>query len=59
VAVVISALILNVCMIAQPTKCYRETMPATGVACVMGPVTVAEWSAEHPEWRVVSWGCRR
>jgi hypothetical protein len=56
---VISALILNVCLIAQPTKCYRETMPATGVACVMGPVTVAEWSAEHPEWFVASWGCRR
>jgi hypothetical protein len=57
------AIILSTCLLSDPSVCREETIPlaneVSAVRCVMtAPPHVAQWSTEHPEWRVVRWRCR-
>jgi hypothetical protein len=56
------ALVLTVCLQADAAVCRQERIEFTGtsMACVIDsqPI-VAEWGADHPEWRVASWKCSR
>jgi hypothetical protein len=57
------AIILSTCLVSDPGVCRDQIIPLTSevsaVRCVMmAPPHVAQWSTEHPEWRVVRWRCR-
>ncbi|MGA0533171.1 hypothetical protein [Hansschlegelia sp. KR7-227] len=55
-------IVLSVCLVANAATCRQERIEFTGspMACVVSaqPI-VAEWGADHPEWRVTSWKCGR
>jgi hypothetical protein len=57
------AIIISVCLLSDPTVCRDQTIAlssevSTAARCVMtAPPHVAQWSEEHPEWRVVRWRC--
>jgi hypothetical protein len=56
------AIILSICLLADPGVCRDQTIPldadVSPMRCVMfAPPHVAKWSEEHPEWRVVRWRC--
>jgi hypothetical protein len=58
------AIILSTCLISQPDVCRDQVIPldseVSTTHCVMtAPPHLAQWSVEHPEWRVVRWSCRR
>lgn len=56
-------LIVLVCLIALPESCHEERVhfsmePIAGRACMVGaPPILAQWSMEHPAWRVARWRC--
>jgi hypothetical protein len=57
------AIILSTCLVNDPGVCREQIIPLaseiSAVRCVMtAPPHVAQWNAEHPEWRVVRWQCR-
>jgi hypothetical protein len=58
------AIILSTCLLSDPEVCREQIIPldsevASTTRCVMtAPPHVAQWSVEHPEWRVVRWSCR-
>jgi hypothetical protein len=56
------AIVLSACLISDPGICLDQTIPLTtevsAVRCAMtAPPHLAQWSVEHPEWRVVRWRC--
>jgi len=57
------AIIISACLLSNPGVCRDQTIPLTtdygsATRCVMmAPPHVAQWSEEHPEWRVVRWRC--
>ncbi|HEX5998383.1 MAG TPA: hypothetical protein VFZ16_03135 [Hyphomicrobiaceae bacterium] len=57
------AIILSTCLISDPGICRDQSIPLASevspLRCVMwAPPHVAQWSEEHPLWRVVRWRCR-
>lgn len=56
-------LVLLVCLAASPEACREERLivsdaPADSRMCMVGAVpTIAEWSGDHPEWRISRWKC--
>lgn len=57
------AIIISVCLLSDPNVCRDETVVLSGdvsssARCMMkAPPHVAQWSEEHPGWRVVRWRC--
>lgn len=56
------AIIISTCLLSDPGVCRDQTIPlATEMSpnrCMMtAPPHIAQWSAEHPGWRVVRWRC--
>jgi len=57
------AIIISACLLSDPGVCRDQTIPlsseyASAVRCMMtAPPHVAQWSEEHPEWRIVRWRC--
>jgi hypothetical protein len=57
------ALVLSACLISDPTVCRDHSIPllseTSATHCMMtAPPHVAQWSEEHPQWRIVRWQCR-
>jgi len=57
-------LILSICLIASPGTCREEPVsvgferPPAPFQCMMdAPVRIAEWSENHPKWKVTRWRC--
>jgi len=56
-------LVLLVCLAASPETCREERLQVSYVEtdprmCMAGAVpTIAEWSGDHPEWRIARWRC--
>ncbi len=56
-------LVFAVCLIDQPQHCKDvhhtfEGETVTASQCVMnGQFAMAQWSAEHPNWRIAKWSC--
>lgn len=56
------AIVISVCLVKDPTICRNERLPllinASPNRCAMGAAPyLAQWSGEHPDWRVVRWRC--
>ena len=57
------AIIISACLLSDPGVCRDLTIPlstdvSSPVSCMMtAPPHLAQWSEEHPEWRVVRWRC--
>ena len=57
------AVILSTCLVTDPTICREYSIPLSSeisaIQCMMTAMPhVAQWSAEHPHWRIVRWQCR-
>ena len=57
------AIILSTCLVSDPTVCRDQSIPlsyeASATQCMKSALPrVAQWSEEHPGWRVVRWQCR-
>jgi hypothetical protein len=57
------AIILSTCLVSDPGVCREQTIPLSSeisaLQCMKFAVPhVAQWSEEHPRWRVVRWRCR-
>lgn len=55
-------IVLSACLIANPGECKDFRLPLDGdidaQSCVMNaPPFFAQWSEEHPAWRVMRWKC--
>lgn len=59
------ALVFVVCLQAEPQTCQKRNLlftdqQLTPMACIMNAQTrLAEWSANHPQWRIGKWQCWR
>jgi len=58
------AIVISVCLVGDPSVCRDERMPqlieASPRQCPISAVPfVAQWTSEHPDWRVVRWRCSR
>jgi hypothetical protein len=56
------AIIISACLLSDPGVCRDLTIPldpeVSAARCmVKAPPHLAQWSEEHPEWRVVRWRC--
>jgi hypothetical protein len=56
-------IILSTCLVSDPAVCREQTIPLSSeipaLQCMKVAVPhVAQWSEEHPRWRVVRWRCR-
>lgn len=54
-------IVMSVCMLANAQTCREERIDIRGpaLAClVQAQPAVAEWSGDHPGWRVASWKCK-
>lgn len=57
-------LAMSVCLISEPTRCKDVSLTFNEESisvqqCAMSSIgTVAEWSAQHPQWAVARWQCR-
>jgi hypothetical protein len=56
-------IILSACLIADPRQCKDFRLPLDGemttTSCAMNaPPFFAQWSEEHPAWRVMRWKCQ-
>jgi len=56
------AIVISACLLSDPGVCRDETVPlsaeVSAARCIMtAPPHIAQWSEQHPEWRVVSWRC--
>jgi hypothetical protein len=57
------AIILSTCLITDPTVCRNHKIPLSSepspTHCMKHAQShIAQWSDEHPGWRVVRWQCR-
>lgn len=55
------AILMNVCLLDDPSNCKTERIDIPGsptVCAVTAQPAVAEWIDDHPQWRVVTWTCR-
>jgi hypothetical protein len=57
------AVILSTCLVTDPTICREYSIPlsteTSAIRCLTTAMPhVAQWSEEHPHWRVVRWQCR-
>ena len=57
------AVIVSVCLISDPQVCKDEHIPLSVAmspgSCMMSASPhLAQWSEEHPGWRIVKWRCR-
>ena len=56
-------LLIGVCLVDDPSHCRDvhltfDVAQVTPGQCVMnGQIAMAEWSGEHPNWRIVKWAC--
>lgn len=59
------ALVFVVCLHADPQTCRERNLlfadpELTPMTCLMTAQTrLAEWSANHPQWRIGKWQCGR
>jgi hypothetical protein len=56
-------IILSACLVADPATCKDFRLPLDGEMdtrqCAMvAPPFFAQWSEEHPAWRVMKWSCQ-
>jgi hypothetical protein len=56
-------LVLSTCLFSDPSVCRDHRIPlSSGISateCMMrSPPHIAQWSEEHPQWRIVRWQCR-
>ncbi|WFU47575.1 hypothetical protein QA637_17210 [Sinorhizobium terangae] len=56
------ALVLTVCMLANPTNCrtehlYFEARGSLFQCMMLAPPEIAKWSEGHPGLKVVRWKC--
>jgi hypothetical protein len=56
------AVILSACLVNDPSVCREYRIPlASNISAMQCLVTamphVAQWTEEHPHWRVVRWQC--
>jgi hypothetical protein len=56
-------LVLWTCLFSDPSVCRDHRIPLSpGISateCMMrAPPHIAQWTEEHPQWRVVRWQCR-
>jgi hypothetical protein len=52
------AIMLSTCLVSNPAVCREQTIPLSSeisaIQCVkFAGLHVAQWSEEHPRWRVV------
>ena len=57
------AIILSTCLISNPAVCREQAIPLSSEISVIqfmkfAAPHVAQWSEEHPRWRVVRWRCQ-
>jgi hypothetical protein len=57
------ALILSTCLVNDPAVCRDHKIvlssQITPFQCMNSAMPhVAQWSEEHPQWRIVRWRCR-
>ncbi|KUO55353.1 MAG: hypothetical protein APF80_05050 [Alphaproteobacteria bacterium BRH_c36] len=56
-------LVLSVCLISAPATCKDVSLSYMGdqvtpQQCMFrGQITVAQWSAGNPQWRIAKWKC--
>jgi hypothetical protein len=55
-------LVFAACMINDPAVCRVRSIPVyeqiSQMGCLMqGQPTLAQWTYDHPEWRVQKWQC--
>lgn len=56
-----TALIIVICLAAQPSVCREERPPVdvSMVSCqVQGQLIAADWLSEHPKWTLRGWRCQ-
>ncbi|HZA01863.1 MAG TPA: hypothetical protein VE665_06235 [Hyphomicrobiaceae bacterium] len=56
-------LVLWTCLLSDPTVCHDQKIPlSSGISgtdyLMRAPPHIAQWSEEHPQWRIVRWQCR-
>jgi hypothetical protein len=54
-------IVMSVCMLTNAATCREERIDIRGpaMAClVQAQPAVAEWSGDHPDWKVERWKCR-
>jgi hypothetical protein len=56
------AIILSTCLISVPSVCRDQRIPLSSeisaIQCMRSALPhIAQWSEEHPRWRVVRWQC--
>ncbi|MFA5949480.1 MAG: hypothetical protein WC807_04290 [Hyphomicrobium sp.] len=58
-------IILSACLVAEPNQCKDFRIPLdvseqmdVGQCAVAAPPYFAQWSEEHPAWRVRRWKCQ-
>ena len=52
------------CLASAPAECYEERLTyfenLNPIACtIRAQGELAQWTNEHPNWRIARWGCRR
>jgi hypothetical protein len=57
------SIIISACLLSDPGVCRDQAIPldiaaSTARCMVTAPPHIAQWSEEHPLWRVVRWQCR-
>jgi hypothetical protein len=57
------AIILSTCLVSHPAVCREQTIPlsseVSAIQCTkFAALHVAQWSEQHPRWRVVRWRCQ-
>lgn len=57
-------LVMNVCLLANPSKCHDVSLifaEVTPIQCQMGLAgqnEMATWHNTHPNWRIAKWRCQ-
>ena len=56
-------MLLSVCLIAEPSRCYEERIPVSyenpnPFVCLRNSqATLAKWQGDHPDWTIKKWRC--
>lgn len=57
------AIVISACLISDPEVCKDYRIPLSidvdSISCALhAPPHFAKWAEEHPQWKIVRWGCR-